>query len=215
MASRLTGQSATPMLARVIFYVHSAKAVNDRLHYDLLVDDALRGVVRRVLADVAANGLPGAHHFYVSFKTSDPGVAIPEYLRSKYPEDMTIVLQHRYWGLEVGDDAFEVTVSFNRQNERLRVPFSALTAFVDPSVRFGLQFENKKKSPEEDKPATAVLAGPRPQLATAPAPGEKPAKGAQPPAEQRPESEPATPEPAQETKESAAKIVALDAFRKK
>ena len=115
--------------------------MTDRLHYDLLVEDALRGVVRRVLADVASNGLPGAHHFYVSFKTSEPGVMIPDYLRAKYPEDMTIVLQHRYWGLEIADDAFEVTVSFNRQNERLRVPFAALTAFVDPSVRFGLQFE--------------------------------------------------------------------------
>src|SRR5262245_12963045 len=80
---------------------YPAATVNDRLHYDLLVDDALRGVVRRVLSDVAANGLPGAHHFYVSFRTNDPGVAIPDYLRTKYPEDMTIVLQHRYWGLEV------------------------------------------------------------------------------------------------------------------
>ena len=187
--------------------------MNDRLHYDLLVDDALRGVVRRVLADVAANGLPGAHHFYVSFKTSDPGVAIPDYLRAKYPEDMTIVLQHRYWGLEVGEDAFEVTVSFNRQNERLRVPFSALTAFVDPSVRFGLQFENKKKAAEDEKAAAPVLAGPRPQLASPGAVADKAAKGT--PGDAKPDLAAVSQEAGPEEKEGAAKIVALDAFRKK
>jgi hypothetical protein len=180
--------------------------VTDRLHYDLLVEDALRGVVRRVLADVASNGLPGAHHFYVSFKTSEPGVMIPDYLRAKYPEDMTIVLQHRYWGLEVADDAFEVTVSFNRQNERLRVPFTALTAFVDPSVRFGLQFEQKKKAGDEDKARAPALAAPaaRPQL-TAAGQDDKADKPGGP-----------TQDEAEETaKEPGSKVGALDAFRKK
>ena len=189
--------------------------MNDRLHYDQLVDDALRGVVRRVLADVASNGLPGAHHFYVSFKTGEPGVEIPEYLRSKYPEDMTIVLQHRSWGLEVGDDAFEVTVSFNRQNERLRVPFTALTAFVDPSVRFGLQFEQKKPAAEEEKTAkpTPVLAGPaaRPQLASPAATDDD----KRTPAETGKSPPPAKPEAAATPAKEGSKIVALDAFRKK
>jgi hypothetical protein len=196
--------------------IRGSSLVNDRLHYDQLVDDALRGVVRRVLADVASNGLPGAHHFYVSFKTAEPGVEIPEYLRSKYPEDMTIVLQHRYWGLEVGDDAFEVTVSFNRQNERLRVPFAALTAFVDPSVRFGLQFEQKKSGTEEDKAAkpTPVLAGPaaRPQLAS-PATADDDKRA--PAAEAGKAASPAKTDAAATPAKEGSKIVALDAFRKK
>jgi hypothetical protein len=185
--------------------------VTDRLHYDLLVEDALRGVVRRVLADVASNGLPGAHHFYVSFKTSEPGVMIPDYLRAKYPEDMTIVLQHRYWGLEVADDAFEVTVSFNRQNERLRVPFAALTAFVDPSVRFGLQFEQKKKAGEEDKARAPALAAPlaRPQLTA----GGQDDKAAKEPAD-RPTAL-SQDEDEATAKEPGSKVVTLDAFRKK
>jgi hypothetical protein len=116
------------------------QAMNDRFHYDALVDDALRSVVRRVLTQVAEKGLPGSHHFYISFRSTDPGVELPEYLRAKYPEEMTIVLQHQYWDLILEPDSFEVTVSFNKQQERIKVPFAALSAFVDPSVRFGLQF---------------------------------------------------------------------------
>ena len=111
--------------------------MNDRFHYDALVDDALRSVVRRVLRQVADKGLPGSHHFYISFRSTDPGVQLPEYLRAKYPEEMTIVLQHQYWDLIITEDHFEVTVSFNKQQERIKVPFAALSAFVDPSVRFG------------------------------------------------------------------------------
>ncbi len=113
------------------------------LRYDKMVEDALRGVVRRSLAQVAKNGFPGNHHFYVTFRTAAPGVVLPEHLRAQYPEEMTIVLQHQFWGLEVDEDAFEVTLSFNKAHERLRVPFAALTGFVDPSVRFGLQFKGE------------------------------------------------------------------------
>jgi hypothetical protein len=116
----------------------------DRYRYDQYVDEALRGVARRVLRDIARDGLSGNHHFYISFRTATPGVEMPEYLRHRYPEEITIVLQHQFWGLEVEDKQFSVTVSFNKQNERLTVPFVALTAFVDPSVRFGLQFEELK-----------------------------------------------------------------------
>src|SRR4051794_13766365 len=179
--------------------------MNDRFHYDALVDDALRSVVRRVLRQVADKGLPGSHHFYISFRSTDPGVELPEYLRAKYPEEMTIVLQHQYWDLILTEEFFEVTVSFNKQQERIKVPFAALSAFVDPSVRFGLQFDRKDKAAGPlDKTAAAgatPLRAPenRPSLA-APAGAEaatKPAEG-----EAKPES-------------PASKIVKLDSFRKK
>lgn len=178
--------------------------MTDRFHYDSLVDDALRGVVRRVLVHAAEKGLPGAHHFYISFRTNEPGVEAPDYLREKYPDDMTIVLQHQYWGLEVFDDAFVVTVSFNKRNERLRVPFAALSAFVDPSVRFGLQFEKKGAAASTALPAPErrpALAGPAP-TETPPAAGDsadasEAAAGADAP------------------KDAGAKVVTLDAFRKK
>ncbi|MFI4987943.1 MAG: SspB family protein [Alphaproteobacteria bacterium] len=111
------------------------------LRYDKLVEDALRGVVRQSLAQVAKNGFPDDHHFYVTFRTGTSGVVMPEHLRAQYPSEMTIVIQYQFWGLEVDEEAFEVTLSFNKMHERLRVPFAALTGFVDPSVRFGLQFK--------------------------------------------------------------------------
>lgn len=110
------------------------------MHYQELVDDALRGVVRRALARVAASGLPGNHHLYLSFRAHHPGVRVPDHLREKYPDEITIVLQHQFWRLSVAEDGFEVTLSFNGVHEPLSVPFAALTGFVDPSVRFGLQF---------------------------------------------------------------------------
>lgn len=113
----------------------------DPLRYDKFVEDALRGVVRKALLQVAENGLPGDHHFYITFRTGDPAVEIPARLYAQYPEEMTIVLQHQFWGLEVEEDAFSVTLSFNSQHERLRIPFAAITAFADPAVKFGLQFE--------------------------------------------------------------------------
>lgn len=115
----------------------------DLLRYDKMVEDALRGVVRQSLAQVAKSGFPGNHHFYLTFRTNFPGVDIPEYLRTQYPEEMTIVLQYQFWGLEVGDRAFEVTLSFNKVHERLRIPYAALTGFVDPAVQFGLQFKGE------------------------------------------------------------------------
>lgn len=112
--------------------------------YDDLVQSALKGVVRQVLADVAKHGLPGDHHFYIAFKTKAPGVILPDRLRERYPDEMTIVLQHRYWGLAVDDERFEVQLSFDQRRERLVIPFSALIGFVDPSVRFALQFQEQE-----------------------------------------------------------------------
>ena len=195
-----------------MLYANFRQAMNDRFHYDALVDDALRSVVRRVLTQVADKGLPGSHHFYISFRSTDPGVMLPDYLRAKYPEEMTIVLQHQYWDLIIGPDSFEVTVSFNKQQERIKVPFSALSAFVDPSVRFGLQFDRKDKAAAADKGVDKVEA-------TAPAPTSLPAPEKRPPlaaptGEVKPE--PGTSEPAEAKPEDAAsKIVKLDSFRKK
>jgi len=187
------------------------QAMNDRFHYDALVDDALRSVVRRVLTQVADKGLPGSHHFYISFRSTDPGVMLPDYLRAKYPQEMTIVLQHQYWDLIIGPDSFEVTVSFNKQQERVKVPFAALSAFVDPSVRFGLQFDRKDKAAASDKTGDkAEAATPMPL----PAPEKRPSLAAPPTGEVKPEagaSEPAEAKP----EDAATKIVKLDSFRKK
>jgi len=113
----------------------------DWLRYDRLVEDALRSVVRRALVEVAANGLPGDHHFYVTFHTQDPGVGLSPALRAQYPKEMTIVLQHQFWGLEVYDDSFTVQLSFSSVREKLVIPFQSVVSFADPSVKFGLQFE--------------------------------------------------------------------------
>jgi uncharacterized protein len=139
----------------------------DLMDYNRLVDGALRTVVRQALRRAAREGLPGGHHFYVSFRTADAGVAIPEYLRSKYPDEMTIVIQHQFWGLEVTEEAFEVTLSFRKSPERLRVPFAALTGFFDPSVQFGLQFKagegGEAAPPQVSRPA--LEAPPKPAAA--------------------------------------------------
>lgn len=128
----------------------------DHIRYDLLVQDALRGVVRNVLADASKNGLPGDHHFYVSFKTGAPGVRISNRLREQYPDEMTIVLQHQYWDLAPGESIFSVTLKFGGQPKRLTVPYAAVTRFYDPSVQFALQFappEIVEDDPEpEDEP---------------------------------------------------------------
>ena len=188
------------------------QAMNDRFHYDALVDDALRSVVRRVLTQVAETGLPGSHHFYISFRSTDPGVELPDYLRAKYPEEMTIVLQHQYWDLIIREDDFEVTVSFNKQQERILVPFAALSAFVDPSVRFGLQFDRRDKATGEKVSAE------KPEGAAAPTPLPVPEKRPPAPAPEGHdapvEGEAATAEAAK-SEDPASKVVKLDSFRKK
>jgi hypothetical protein len=113
----------------------------DHIRYDLLAQNALRGMVRNVLSDTARKGLPGEHHFYVTFDTRAEGVRLSPRLREKYPNEMTIVLQHQFWDLKVNGDTFEVGLSFGGMPEHLVVPFAAITSFVDPSVQFALQFE--------------------------------------------------------------------------
>lgn len=111
------------------------------IDYEALQQDAFRGVIKAVLTQTAEHGLPGDHHFYISFNTRAPNVGLSRRLREKYPQEMTIVLQHRFWGLAVFDDRFEVNLTFDNIPERLVVPFQAIRVFVDPSVRYGLQFE--------------------------------------------------------------------------
>jgi len=119
----------------------------DFLDYDRLVEDAMRSVVRCALTEVAEKGLPGNHHFYITFLTRHPAAAVPPRLASQYPETMTIVLQHQYYGLEVHSTHFEVTLSFNRVQERLHIPWEAVTVFHDPSVDFGLRFSRQGVEP--------------------------------------------------------------------
>ena len=113
----------------------------DHIRYDLLAQNALRGVVRTVLADVAKKGLPGEHHFKITFNTSAAGVRLSDRMRAQYPEAMTIILQHQFWDLHVDEAGFEVGLSFGGVPERLAVPFEAVTAFFDQAVQFGFQFE--------------------------------------------------------------------------
>jgi len=128
----------------------------DHIRYDILAQAALRGVVRTVLADAAKKGLPGEHHFKITFNTTAPGVRLSERMRARYPKDMTIVLQHQFWDLAVTDQAFEVGLSFGGLPERVTVPFEAVTAFYDPAVQFGFQFEtiDGTAEPEADEGPT-------------------------------------------------------------
>ncbi|HEY8596491.1 MAG TPA: SspB family protein [Devosiaceae bacterium] len=124
----------------------------DQIRYDILAQDALRGVVRKVLAEVARTGLPGEHHFFISFVTRAPGVRMSERLLSQYDKEMTIVLQNQFWDLKVTDVAFEVGLSFDGQGEMLHIPFAAIKGFFDPSVQFGLQFDVADVDSDAEQP---------------------------------------------------------------
>lgn len=174
----------------------------DHIRYDILAQEALRGVMRKVLAEVARTGLPGNHHFFITFMTGAPGVRISTRLRERYPEQMTIVLQYQYWDLKVSDTGFEVGLSFSDVPEKLEIPFSAVRGFYDPSVSFELEFDVKQESMEAP-------------LATLP-PAEPPAK--QPARSAKQAKEPLGDNPKAEAEQGDAKgadVVSLDAFRKK
>lgn len=113
----------------------------DQMRYDLMVERALRTVVREAMSRVAESGLPGEHHLYITFRTHEPGVTIPVYLMERYPDEMTIVLQHQFENLVIGRDRFSVSLNFNNVQEHLEIPFATITAFADPSANFGLQFK--------------------------------------------------------------------------
>ncbi|MCP4618785.1 MAG: hypothetical protein GY844_20420 [Bradyrhizobium sp.] len=134
----------------------------DHIRYDVLARDALRGVLRRVLSDAAEHGLPGEHHFFITFLSTADGVKLSPRLLAQYPEEMTIILQHQFWDLVVTDDRFEVGLSFGGIPERLVVPFAAIKSFFDPSVQFGLQFEPQEAA--ETPPAKLPAVAPSPAL---------------------------------------------------
>ncbi len=140
------------------------------IDYDQLAERAMRRVVRDALEVVAEHGLPGRHHFYITFRTDHPGVVVGDTLHARYPTEMTIVLQHEFWGLEVGPEGFAVTLSFNGLGQRLEIPFEAVRLFVDPSVDFGLQF-TVPNGPTEARPAAppAPVAQVLPEASTPPA----------------------------------------------
>jgi len=134
----------------------SEEAADSLIPYDEIVQEALRAVVGRVLGEVESSGiLPGEHHFYITFKTAAAGVDIPKHLTERFPDEMTIVIQNRFWDLKVGDDGFEVGLSFNQAPARLVIPFSAITGFVDPAVNFALQFQAQadESGPQEHEEA--------------------------------------------------------------
>jgi len=201
------------------------------IRYDLLVQDALLGVVRKVLMDAAREGTPGDHHFYVTFKTHAPGVQLSARMKAEYPDEITIVLQHQYWDLTVTDQQIEVSLSFKNIPEKLVIPFDAVTGFADPAAPFGLKFEPRNSRQGKQAPAeassesqtkpTPITARSKPQAAAAPsakqAPKtdkvEKPAADktmAEPPAEKSAPAE----KPAADA-QNDGKIVSIDAFRKK
>ncbi|WP_421857929.1 SspB family protein [Oricola sp.] len=184
----------------------------DMIRYDILVQNALRGVIRKVLSEVARTGLPGNHHFFITFVTNAPGVKVSNRMREQYPEQMTIVLQHQFWDLEVSDTAFDVGLSFSDVPEKLHVPYSAVRGFYDPSVNFELEFDVE----------SAELAD-EPEGQEADAPADEPEETAAKPKSRRKDAgksaakaaEADDAEPEDEDKPAGgADVVSLDSFRK-
>ena len=201
----------------------------DQIRYDLLTQQALRGVVRAVLTDAAKKGLPGDHHFYIEFDTHADGVRMSDRLRAQHPEKMTIILQHQFWDLKVDEQGFEVGLSFGGITERLGIPFEAINGFFDPSVQFGLQFEEVVEGQSQQMPANAQDKGQDKGPAKVQEKGlangaDKPEKKKRfpgptlaetlpPPLAAVPDSEP-DPKP-DKPKSGGGEVVRLDRFRKK
>ncbi len=182
------------------------------MRYDELYQEALRGVMVKALERVAREGLPGDHHFYIAFRTDAPGVKISEALRRRYPKEMTIVLQHQFWGLKVGPESFEVNLSFGNVPEHLTIPYKAIKGFLDPSVTFVLQFqvdgdtssaffsEPESEDGDAETPRAQSDASPSRQTGPASAPSDSP---------------PTPPPDAPQDDGLTGDVVSLDAFRKK
>jgi hypothetical protein len=180
----------------------------DLIRYDILAQAALRGVVRTVLADAAKKGLPGEHHFKITFNTTAPGVQLSERMRARFPQEMTIVLQHQFWDLTVTEHAFEVGLSFGGIAEKVGVPFDAVTAFFDPAVQFGFQFETVEA-------AAAGDASVQPAEKTAGSTTKRTAGETKPEALPAPSPVAPAPPDARGSGSAGGEIVRLDRFRKK
>ena len=203
---------------------------DDHIRYDVLVQEALRGVVRKVVGEVVRTGLPGDHHFYIAFDTTAPGVRISSRIREQYPEEMTVVLQHQYWDLSVTEHTFEVGLSFGGIPERLLIPFSAIKGFFDPSVQFGLQFEVDAEGKAANDPEGQERGGIG-QLVAVAENDEAPEGAAMDQTDAVPDAEKTEPafnlppiveigsnnelETGDDAEENSADVVSLDAFRKK
>ena len=192
--------------------------MTDHFRYDLLTQQALRGVVRNVLTDAAKKGLPGDHHFYITFDTHAEGVRMSERLRAQYPEEMTIILQHQFWDLTVNEQGFEVGLSFGGITERLNVPFEAINGFFDPSVQFGLQFEEVTEGETQQAPANQVQGKVQDKAQAK----DKPARAKRNPASQTaivapvaPPAATSVPEVKPDRPAGGGEVVRLDRFRKK
>jgi hypothetical protein len=171
----------------------------DHIRYDLLAQDALRGLVRKVLSDTAKSGLPGEHHFSISFRTDADGVKMSPRLRAQFPQEMTIILQYQFWDLRVTDTGFEVGLSFGGVPEKLTIPFAAIKSFFDPSVQFGLQFETiEVEAPVASDQAAAQPAAPSADVQPAPVAATDESKTAE-----------------AESGRPSGEVVRLDRFRKK
>lgn len=170
--------------------------MNHTIDYPSMIDTAMRSVVKEALQQVVRSGLPGEHHFYISFRTDYPGARVSESLKSRYPEEMTIVVQHQFWDLQVTESGFSIMLSFNNIPEKLVIPFNAMTAFADPSIKFGLQFHGRPLPEDATSGVQDTLAkaiknmSPKKQPKTAASDNEEP--------------------PA-----AGAEVITLDAFRKK
>jgi len=192
----------------------------DIIRYDLLVQEALRSVVRKVLTDAAQHGLPGDHYFYITFRTDAPGVRISPRTKERFPEEITIILQHQFWDLVVGEQGFEVGLSFQNIPEKLYVPWETIRGFFDPSVEFGLKFEVEDGEPETGANDTEPSAAPTPAPAPARLTPKAPRGAGSEPTEAPAKGKSKTPASAASDKNEAppsgdAKVVSIDAFRKK
>lgn len=196
----------------------------DLIRYDIVIQDALRGAVRKILTEVARIGLPGEHHFYIAFDTNAPGVRISSRLHERYPKEMTVVLQHQFWDLNVTEHAFEVGLSFGGIPEKLFVPFSSIKGFFDPSVQFALEFEPGKTAEELPEDLVDAARAQARAEATLTEVEQATTKDAEPavPAPAAKTSKATKAEDAQDADDGAEKgdtsgadVVSLDAFRKK
>ena len=190
----------------------------DYIRYDILTQDAMRSVVQTVLADAATKGLPGEHHFFISFDTRADGVVLSPRLKAQYPKEMTIVLQHQFWDLTVAGDRFEVGLSFSGIPERLVVPFRAITGFADPSVQFVLQFAatvDDEEAAEETTSEDETAARPPARHEHLPTASEPPPVAANPTAADKPAEKAADKTAAKPDEPATAEVVRLDRFRKK